>query len=381
MSRCHETDALLEAVFTDAQLSRAQAAHLAACAECAHLLSQARRFDTELGSIGLDLTPEPMPAAAELLAVTAPIPRKGSPMTWKRNLIGAALAAGALVFAISALGGRGLAPGAGRAAPSVGPLATPDPQLNAWLDEAVGVAWKTSGREGTPRTRDFVRVEQCGDLYTVLFVVEPAPADYFWATGPKEDGTDVQAGVSDAQDAAALAHARATATLECARVVDTTVPPSEVVATVHEMGGLPDRIALTGKTMLTPEIAVAVMEGPNSDGNYQRWIGLLRRQDDRWISLPQQWIGTNIPANDGFTPFQVRELDRTLGSNEIIVGSLPIGATSLELIVDGTVYRYEADPGSRGIVVVSPRTPVGRMDFRVLDASGAPLSTGQIIGN
>lgn len=47
-TRCHQTDALLEATFAEAGPTRAQAAHAADCPTCARELAAARRFGIEL---------------------------------------------------------------------------------------------------------------------------------------------------------------------------------------------------------------------------------------------------------------------------------------------------------------------------------------------
>lgn len=97
MSLCRLSDALLDASFAGTDLSRAQAEHVRECAECARATSRARRFERELGRVGEALTPEPMPAMAELAGV--PVATEGYGRMWRRNL-GAAVALVALVAVV-----------------------------------------------------------------------------------------------------------------------------------------------------------------------------------------------------------------------------------------------------------------------------------------
>jgi hypothetical protein len=104
MSRCARTDALLEASFGQG-ISRADAGHAAQCPECARALAAARRFETELRTAGIELSPEPMPAAEEVVMVTdGSEPRPGR--VWFRIVAGG-VATAALVGAFY-FGGRWL---------------------------------------------------------------------------------------------------------------------------------------------------------------------------------------------------------------------------------------------------------------------------------
>ena len=90
MSRCGQTGALLHAVFAGTDLTRAQEEHVRGCAECARAMSQARRFESELGRVGIELTPQPMPAAADLAAT--PAAPEGERMVRRRDVVGGAVA-------------------------------------------------------------------------------------------------------------------------------------------------------------------------------------------------------------------------------------------------------------------------------------------------
>jgi hypothetical protein len=107
MSRCAQTDGLLDAVFASADLTRSQADHAAGCSECARALAQARRFDGELDRTGAELSPELMPAPQEvLMAVNDDDRRAGT--SRQRLLVGGFAAVGVLAVA-AFLGGEWLA--------------------------------------------------------------------------------------------------------------------------------------------------------------------------------------------------------------------------------------------------------------------------------
>lgn len=92
MSRCAQTDAILEASFGSG-ITRVEAVHAAQCPECARALAVARRFENELRTAGAELSPEPMPAPEEVVMVT-----DGSDSPARRGWI--RIAAGAAVTAV-----------------------------------------------------------------------------------------------------------------------------------------------------------------------------------------------------------------------------------------------------------------------------------------
>ena len=114
MSRCATTPSLLDVRFAEVDLTRDQAAHVAACAECVRAFALLRRFDAGLESIGHDLAPERVGDVRELMRVT--VPEEGSTVSWRRGLIGVAAVAVVLlaIVGVSALGERPLGAEVGR---------------------------------------------------------------------------------------------------------------------------------------------------------------------------------------------------------------------------------------------------------------------------
>jgi len=101
MSRCATTPSVLEARFAEVDLTRDQAAHVAACAECARAFALLRRFDADLESIGHDLAPERAGDVRELMRMA--VPEEGSTVSWHRGLIGVAAVAVVLIVVTGAL--------------------------------------------------------------------------------------------------------------------------------------------------------------------------------------------------------------------------------------------------------------------------------------
>lgn len=402
MSRCRQTEALLDATFAGTGFTRAEADHAAGCSECARALAQARRFDAELSRAGLELAPEPMPAAAELTRVATPTRRGGWIMTWRQSLIGGAVTAVLLVGVIfgggqwlgSMFEGRVIfAPvGAGRDSEAVERAERAQAEraaaqraaaeaarrqaanvlevanLDAWVAAAVAPGM-------TRNDLELVRADHCGDLYTVVFVErQSASQEYRWLAGVSGHADSAQGGLADSIDASGVAAARATTDDACIRLID-TVPTVEIMDAVHGAAGVPANVSLLGTTLLEPGLSVTVVEGRNQSGVHQRWIGSLGLADGHWTTSPTNWVGTNVPANDGFTRYDGRHLP-VLADRSIVVGELPAGATTVELIVDGTVYRYEADPGARGLIVAAPAVDV--TTFRVLGPDGFVMVEGSI---
>lgn len=104
MSRCARTEQLLDAAFAGVDLTRRQAKHLAACAECARALALLRRFDSRLGAVGRQVAPERLGAIHDLIGVS--IPREGDTVSWRNGLMSVAGIA-ALLLAVLVTSGLG----------------------------------------------------------------------------------------------------------------------------------------------------------------------------------------------------------------------------------------------------------------------------------
>ncbi len=135
MSRCHQTDAILDATFAGTDLTRTQAAHAAVCGECARALSQSRRFESDLNHVGLDVSPEPMPPAAEVAFLEDPYPKGAAWMTLRRVFAGGAIAVvvvGAVLIGVKWLPGNVTPIGVG----SEPPAAALAGEFDGWLRDA-----------------------------------------------------------------------------------------------------------------------------------------------------------------------------------------------------------------------------------------------------
>jgi hypothetical protein len=105
MSRCAQTDAVLEAAF-GAGIANAQAQHAVGCSECARALAAARRFENELHDIGSELAPVPMATAEEVLMATGGFDRRlHGRVRWVLGAAGTAVVVGAFFIGGRWLGG------------------------------------------------------------------------------------------------------------------------------------------------------------------------------------------------------------------------------------------------------------------------------------
>jgi anti-sigma factor RsiW len=87
MSRCSSTPSVLDVVLDGDDLTARERAHVAGCGDCAREVARARRFDTELRSVGIDLTPVPLPDARDLVDQRA-MSNGGSGMHARRIVAG-----------------------------------------------------------------------------------------------------------------------------------------------------------------------------------------------------------------------------------------------------------------------------------------------------
>jgi len=395
MSRCRQTDALLDTGFAGTGLTREQADHAARCSECARALAQARRFDGELHRVGAELSPEPVPSA--VLSVMGP---GGTGMSRHRHLVALAGVAVVLVAVIfgggqwlgSALGGRldvggwfGSIPagsaneGARREAAEraadqvlVEIERREEAEFQAWFAPVLVRTFETTLIDEV----EIFLADRCDGLYAVTFTEADDPGMFKWVAG-QGDHTEgsAQGGNADSMDGSGIAAARGTVDAECTRVVD-AAPHGAIMQAVVRGAGVPEGVTLLGSALLTPDLSITAVEGAVPFGERQRWIGLVRQNRDGWLADPSDWIGINIPANDGLTAYELDMLDPSL-RGRFIVGAVPPGAHSIELIVDGTVYRYSvgAEPG---VVILAPDSFMETADFRILSSDSSVVLEGSI---
>ena len=107
MSRCPQTDGLLDAILARVDLTRSEAEHVAGCSECVRTLAQARRFERELHRASADLSPEPMPTPQEVLPVMNDSERRTG--AFRRRALAGSLAAVGILVVGAFLGGEWLA--------------------------------------------------------------------------------------------------------------------------------------------------------------------------------------------------------------------------------------------------------------------------------
>jgi hypothetical protein len=349
MSRCRQTDALLDAVFAAMDLTRSQAAHAASCSECAHALSQARRFDATLERIGVDLSPELAPAAAELSVVETPDTTGGRLMTVRRGLVGGVVAAalvGAALVGARWLSGDGGASGVG----SEPPAAALAGEFDGWLKDAEEVAEITQG--GAPR---LVRAEDCDPIFTAV-LQDDVSREFSWVSGPKDDASEATGGTSRSMYVVEMARDRAVDDALCERIVDATISRADAAAAVERMGGMPADAEVQAASLLAPDMAMVVVEGSvNFWSENQWWVGLLHRSDGDWWGTVEEWIGTNVPDETGGLRLIPRNMIAAgVPETDVLVTVLPVGAVAIEIDLDGVPHRYDADPGQEMLIVGLP---------------------------
>lgn len=401
MSRCGRTAALVEAELDGGRLTDAQSSHASQCPECARALAHARRFGRELHRAVLDLTPEAAPHGV----VTMSDGIGAEPVGWPRLAL--ALAASAVVvIGVVFVGGRWLGSALGdpmdgrsevrgpaaeaarnaemdarRAAEGRARLAAQMRtvrEIEPWFQAAVAVAFESISREEV----EFIQVDLCEEIAVVTFASRADPEVVYWLAGPLHDPTVAAGGRGDWRSTPTDAAAQAAQAPPCV-----TAPGSNqaslIIEAVSSGAGIPGEIAPVGMARITPDLAiVAVSSVPAIPGadieDLRRWIGVVRRADGRWVADPAEWIGANIPADEGLTPYRLEWLLPGL-EGWFIVATVPREATAIELVIDGAMYRYPVVPDTGGSVIIPPEEFDGRnAHFRVLSADGSVLDAGGI---
>ena len=387
MSRCRQTDAILDATFAGAGLTRAEAAHVADCGECARATSQVRRFDAELGRVGVDLSPEPMPAGAELAAVTTPSPERGGrSMTLRRSLVGGAAAAAVLLAAVVFGGGQWLGSTFGGALPPGG-IASED--LNAWLDNALASVIDETGRGARPADWEPVQVEECGTTAIAFFAERDPDSNraFRWAVGepgrlPMVDAGGLTGTLTDAGVAAIRGSLPV-----CSLIVDPALGEEQTrdalqrareawdaSATVRMGAPIPDPEVLedaqiTNMSRIGRDLYGVVLEYRD---------GTVARVDRVMLSVAGD--GTFEVQNAGLDEAGAQPLvvyrDPTFGAATYFAFTGDSGAAAMEFIGPGKVLRYPVSGSGfmlEGVVPVDAVT-----EYRILDAEGRSLASGRI---
>jgi hypothetical protein len=408
MTRCSWTGGVVDSAL-GVGLTEGQGAHAELCPECARALAHARRFGRELHRVGMELTPEPAPHD---VVTTSDRIGEGS-MAWSRLTVGGLVAAVILIGVVFG-GGRWMGsvvgnlldgsselqgPGAQAVGDAQGDArqAAEDQARQAAKDRALLEQQLTTVRRIEPwfaialpsafdsmsrNSVELFQIDLCEDVVVVTFSERDVPDSLRWISGPLDHPADAVGGEGDWRGGQAGAAAQSAEAPPCV-----TAQPSDanslILEAVVDGAGVPGDIAPVGVAHIGSDLAIAAVSGhvgvPGADNNDpQRWIGLVRSVDGEWVADSSEWIGANIPANDGLTPYRLEWLQPGL-EGWFLVAAVPRDATAIELVVMDEVYRYAVIPDVGGAVFVPPTTFDGsNAAFRVLDADGSVLREGVI---
>lgn len=395
MTRCRQTEAILDATFAGIDPTRAQAAHAAHCAECARSLAQARRFDNELRSIGTDLTPEPMHPAAEGSLEPAPDKRWAGLMTWRRGMVGGLAL---LLVAVLAEGGQWLGSlGDGLTDVGNADVRPSDERVTNWARRIQEPALRLQGVRNADASWELVRVESCGSAGMAFFegLGLDGERTYVWGTGPIDGARPTTTGMSNSVDDRTAARLRA------------TLPPCDLVLdrvaqeVFDEVGDARDLWTLTtGDEVFEGEARVigatpirdGHRAGPNGEEASPTFLMLLERQTDRtfWIERPSISVTDHLAVGSNAESEVAREgqpdstqvfadpghLDETLFG---WIDDPRVRAVDISIPREGTVLRYTvASPGF--LIQFDARVgPVEEMQFELIDGTGTVLASGSVV--
>ncbi|MGH2444632.1 MAG: hypothetical protein ACRDGD_01110 [Candidatus Limnocylindria bacterium] len=381
MSRCRQTDALLDATFAGIEISRAQADHAASCTDCARALSQHRRFENELGRVGVELSPEPMPPASEVAtAVTAVTVKPGVRfMSSRRNLLVAGAGAAVLAVAVflggqwlgSTLGDRG---GVGGIAPQA---------LNAWLDRALPAIISETGRRGADAAEwTPIQVEVCGGT-AIAFWAEPGGVRaYRWGIGdPMNRLVALRAGglaatLSDTD----VAEVRATLPM-CSTVVDPSMNEERALLALGEVRErwererrpIPGLVDLSSSHVIDTALGAPgqyrlLLERDGMERVGSLYLFTLAGGDDRSFRMASMSYHPGLVAR----PLAVYRL--VSGDYVGLIDDDRV--TAVELIGPGGHLRYPIE--APGFILEVDLPADALIDYRFLDASGRGIGSGEI---
>lgn len=259
MSRCSQTDSILQMIFADRDLTRDQMAHAALCAACAHAVAEARRFDRAMWLVGSEVTEEALPAAH-----TLPDSPDGE---WEARSMGSrrSVATGvgvalAVVLAVVA-GGPWLST---QLSDRLNLAAIQPEVVDAWVEaaRALAVAEAPLGPRD-PAIWEPVQVEVCGEAAIAFYSDPNRQAGYVWAIGhPREPANAIlNTGRAARIEDADVAQLRA------------MLPVCEVVFTDREASGVVLRaLPIESQTVVlvpaflwagAPDDAPILVEGPD----------------------------------------------------------------------------------------------------------------------
>ena len=376
MSRCRRTDTLVETTVAGIGLTHEDAAHARDCAECAHALALARRFEGSLSAAAAELSPEPMPSMADL-AAAGPSDAGGASMTFPKGKAFAATAAGAaLVLAIVA----GVGTFAPRLfAPAAGGGASPE-EVNAWLDTAVAAAVEVGGRNERSADWQPYQVEVCGS-HAIAFFVERDPTSvrpFRWAIGTADANQSVMAtGIAGSLMDADVARARAQLPL-CSVFVDRSLGEEaarDALAQAREhwqaQGGPVPIHDLRGTEVvdmapMTRELYSVLVERP--DGA-RTWVERITLSLDEGLSISTQAMDSGVA--------RPQVAYRASGPPTDYFGLIDDSSVvALELF--GAKDRVRYSVGAPGFIL-QWTVPSGQLHrYRFLDARGQVVAEGDI---
>ena len=389
MSRCGQTETLLDVVFSGAGLSSGQMDHATECAECGRSLAQARRFEDELHRVGAELTPESLAPAFAMSPVATEStggPKVRSPYRWAGAGVAAAIAISAVWVVGSALQER--------ATPGQTGSPASDEQVVAWAMGIEETARRSMGLWDPDQPPwELVRSERCGGSSIAFFEGVWANQErlYVWAAGSVGDRSLTASGRVETVDAVEVARLRA------------TLPPCDIVvdraaADLDEIGGARELwTSVTGEE--EPEGTVRLIgatpiadghrAGLNAETAIPTFLVLLERQTDaaHWVeqasvSVGNNWaIGSDVGIEREGTPETMRvfaegrHIDETVFAwiDDDQVRSVDIwipreGVTlRYSVTVPGFLARFDARVGS-----------VDEMEYQFRDSAGSVVASGSV---
>lgn len=386
MNACRRTDALERRLASGSPATGADVEHARGCASCAATIAAATRLQTDLPRVVATMADEPLPGAAELLAVRErrsgwPILRMAAPV--------AIVVAVVMAIAVGVVGGRfigvtGPAPGTGggwTGLPSASELAGDVPDdMAAWVAEADASIWAHLDRPLLAPDLHLVRLERCGDI-ALAFFADPLPSDAGpllfglgnYRQAPFEAGFG---GVATSVDDTEAANARSQQPEPCEVVVDTVLSPDVALAAYLAFLADNDRVTdprVLATKLVTDEIALAYVDEIETEtGQPHQQVLVLRRSSDAWAVTGAQ--GGDYPVVGsvvGVTPLGVAksmpdERWAAVGRTE------DARVVAVELDFAGFTHRFPVGGGA--FVILLPPDAGFELPYRLLDADGGIVS-------